>query len=56
MGQRRTCPKASPLTLTRVTKGPRNKRQKGIVEEETKPAEENDNREMETIPEQIPPA
>ena len=51
-----TCPKASPLTLTRVTKGARNKRQKGIVEEETEPAEENGNREMETIPEQIPPA
>ena len=51
-----TCPKASPLTLTRVTKGPRNKRQKGMVEVEAEPAEENDNREMETIPEQIPPA
>ena len=27
------CPKASPLTLTRVIKGPRNKRQKGIIVE-----------------------
>ena len=49
-----TCPKASPLTLTGVTKGPRNKRQKGVVEVEAEPAEENDNREMETILEQIP--
>ena len=39
-----TCPKASPLTLTRVTKGPRNKRQKGMVEVEVEPAEKNDNR------------
>ena len=51
-----TCPKASPLTLTGVTKGPRNKKQKGIVELEAEPAEENNNREMETVPEQIPPA
>ena len=51
-----TCPKASPLTLTGVTKGPRNKKKKGIVELEVEPAEENDNREMETVPEQIPPA
>ena len=51
-----TCPKASPLTLTGVTKGPRNKRQKGMVEVEAEPDEENDNREMETIPKKIPPA
>ena len=51
-----TCPKASPLTLIGVKKGPRNKRQKGMVEVEVEPIEENDNREMETIPEQIPPA
>ena len=54
-----TCPKASPLTLSGVTKGPRNKRQKGMVEVEAEaeadPVEENGNREMETIPEQIPP-
>ena len=52
------CPKASPLTLTGVTNGPRNKRQKEMVEVEAKaePAEKNGNREMETIPEQIPPA
>ena len=50
-----TSPKASPLTLTGVTKGPRNKRQKGMVEveAEAEPAEENGNREMETIPEEI---
>ena len=51
-----TYPKVSPLTLTGVTKGPRNKKQKGMVEVEVEPAEENGNREMETIPEQIPPA
>ena len=52
-----TCPKASPLTLTEVTKGPRKKRQKVMVEveEEAEPTKENGNREMETIPEHIPP-
>ena len=45
-----TCPKVSPLTLTRVTKGPRNKKQKGMVEVEVEPTKENGNREMETIP------
>ena len=49
-----TCPKASPLTLIGVTKGTRNKRQKGIVELEAELGEENDNREMEIVPEQIP--
>ena len=49
-----TCPKASPLTLTGVTKGPRNKQQKGIVELEAESVEENDNRGMETVPEHIP--
>ena len=51
-----TCPKASPLTLTGVTEGPINKRQKGMVKVETESTEENGNREMETIPEQISPA
>ena len=51
--EEKTCPKASPLTLTGVTKGPRNKKQKGIVELDAEPAEENDNREMETVPEYI---
>ena len=51
-----TCPKVSPLTLIEVTKGPRNKKQKGMVEVEAEPAEENGNREMETIPGEIPPA
>ena len=50
-----TCPKVSPLTLIGVTKGPINKKQKGMVEVEAKPAEKNGNREMETIPEQISP-
>ena len=45
-----TCLKVSPLTLTRVTKGPRNKKQKGMVEVEARPIEKNGNREMETIP------
>ena len=45
-----TYPKVSPLTLTGVTKGPRNKKQKGMVEVEAEPVEENGNREMETIP------
>ena len=49
-----TCPKAYPLTLIGVTKGPRNRKQKGIVELEAESGEENDNREMETVPEQIP--
>ena len=38
-----------------MTKGPINKKQKGIVEVEAEPSEENGNREMETIPNQIPP-
>ena len=46
-----TCPKASPLTLTSVTKGPMNKKHKQIMELEAKPTEENDNKEMETDPE-----
>ena len=45
-----TCPKVSPLTLTRVIKGPKNKKKKEMVEVEAEPAEENGNREMETIP------
>ena len=39
-------PKVSPLTLTGVIKGPRNKKQKRIIEVETDHAEENDNREI----------
>ena len=50
-----TCPKVSPLTLTRVKKGPINKKQQWMVEVEAKPAEDNDYREMESIPEKIPP-
>ena len=51
-----TCPKLSPLTLTGVTKGPRNKKQQRMVEVEAELAKDNDHREMEVIPEQIPPA
>ena len=54
------CPRVSPLTLTGVTRGPKGKRQKGIVEvdaeTETVPAEENETREMGAIPEDIHPA
>ena len=53
-------PRVSPLTLTGVTRGPKGKRQKGIVEmdaeAESVPAEENETREMEAIPEDIHPA
>ena len=48
--EKETCPKASPLTLIGVTKGPRNKKHKGIVELEAEPIEDNDNREMKTTP------
>ena len=51
-----TCPKVSPLTLTRVTKGPRNKKQQSMVEVEEEHAEANDNKEMESIPKRNPPA
>ena len=50
------CPRVSPLTLTEVTKGPRNKKQKGIVEVEAEPLGGNDNREIENFPEQTSPA
>ena len=50
-----TCLKVSRLTLTRVTKGPKNKKQKGMVEVEAELTKENSNREMETIPKRIPP-
>ena len=49
-----TCPKVSPLTLTGVTKGPRNKKQQRMVEVEAEPAKDNNHREMEVIPEKIP--
>ena len=42
-------PQGISLTLTSVTKGPMNKKQKGIVELEAESGEENDNREMETV-------
>ena len=50
----------SPLTLIGVTRGPKGKRQKEIMEVdaevETVPAEENETREMEPIPEDIHPS
>ena len=54
--EKEQCPRISPLTLTGVIKGPRNKKQKGLVEAEVEPAEENEAREMKAIPEDIPPA
>ena len=50
------CPRVSSRTLTGVIRGPRNKNQKGLVEEKIEPAEENEAREMEAIPVDIPPA
>ena len=54
------CPRVSPLTLTRVTRGPKGKRHKEIMEvdaeAETVPIEENETREMEALPEDIHPA
>ena len=52
--EEKTCPKVSPLTLTGVTKGPRNKNQQRMVEVEAEPVENHDHKEMEAIPEQIP--
>ena len=49
------CPRVSLLTLTGVTKGPRNKKQKGIIEVEAEPIEENDNMEIENFLEKAPP-
>ena len=54
------CPRVSPLTLTGVTRGPKGKRQKEIMEVNAEakivPAVENETREMEAIPEDIHPA
>ena len=54
------CSRVSPLTLTGVTRGPKGKRQKEIIEvnaeAETVPADENKVREMEEVPEDIHPA
>ena len=54
------CPRVSPLTLTGVTRGHKGKNQKEImevdVEAEIVPAEKNETREMEAIPEDIHPA
>ena len=50
------CPIVSPLTLTGVTKGPRNKKKKGIIEVEAEPIKENNNMEIENFLEKAPPA
>ena len=44
------------MTLTGVTKGPKNKNQQKMVEVEAEHAKDNDNREMEAIPKKNPPA
>ena len=49
-----TCPRVSPLTLTGVIKGPRNIKQKEIVEVEAESEEENDNMEIENFLEKFP--
>ena len=53
-------PRVSPLTLNGVTRGPKGKRQKEImevnVEAETVPADENEAREIEQVPEDSHPA
>ena len=53
------CPRVSPLTLTRVTKGPKGKRKKEVMvvdaetEQDTKA--ENDRREIKEVPDSIFP-
>ena len=58
--EKEKCPLVSPFTLTGVTRGPKGKRHKEIMEvdvvAETVPAEENETREMEEVPEDIHPA
>ena len=42
LAEEEECPKASPLTLTGVSKGPRNLKKKGVmVETESRDEEEN---------------
>ena len=50
------CPRVSPLTLTGVTKGPRNRKHKEIIEVEVEPKEGNDNMETENFIEKAPSA
>ena len=50
------CPRVFPLTLTGVTKGPRNKKNRGIIEVEVEPTKKNDNMEIENFLEKAPPA
>ena len=49
-----TCLRVSPLTLTGVIKGPRNRRQKEIVEVEAESEEEKANMEIENFLEKVP--
>ena len=55
-GEEEVCPRVNPLTLTGVTKGPRNKKHKGIIEVEVEPTKENDNMEIKNFLEKAPPA
>ena len=59
MEEEEKCPWVSPLTLTGVTRGPKGKKQKEIMEvdaeAETVPTEENETREMKAILEDIHP-
>ena len=50
------CTRVSPLTLTRVTKGPRNRKKKRIIEMEAEPIEGNDNMEIENFLTKTPSA
>ena len=44
------CPKVSPLTLTAVSKGPRNQKKKGVlVEEDSRDEEENARQEEDNL-------
>ena len=43
-------PQGISSDLIGVIRGPRNKKKKGIVEQEAESGEENDNKEMKTVP------
>ena len=49
-----TWPRVSPLTLTRVIKGLRSRKQKEIVEAEAESKKENENMEIENFIEKVP--
>ena len=51
--EKEVCLRVFPLTLTGITKGPRNRKQKGIIEMEVEPIEGNDNMEIENFLEKL---